>query len=424
MAFYGGRMKQKIILKGPVLTRSGYGEQSRFALRALMSREDLFDIYIQPLPWGKTSWISDQTEERQIIDEYIKKTVHFIQQGGKFDMSLQVTIPNEFEEMATVNVGYTAGIESTACSAQWLEVINKLVSNVIVVSSFSTKAFTDTVYTGEVNGQPITLKLEKPIDYVNYAVKDYENTEPLELQLDYDTNFLSVAQWGPRKNMLATVKWFVEEFHDDEIGLVVKTNMAKNCTIDREHMLERLTNEVTDKYPDRKCKIYLLHGDMTESEMHALYKNPKIKAMISFPHGEGFGLPLFEAAYSGMPIVCTGWSGQLDFLVDEKGNDRFYNVAFDINKIPQEVVWENVLIAESMWAYPRETSAKEQMRKCYNDILTGNEMDAVSYAKELKDRFSSEKMYKKFVDLVYEQAPSQTVVNDMDEIEQLFAEAL
>ena len=37
-------MKTKVLLVGPVLTRSGYGEQARFAMRALRSREDLFDI--------------------------------------------------------------------------------------------------------------------------------------------------------------------------------------------------------------------------------------------------------------------------------------------------------------------------------------------------------------------------------------------
>ena len=417
-------MKQKIIVKGPVLTRSGYGEQSRFALRALRSREDLFDIYIQPLVWGQTSWISDQSEERQFIDHTIEKTVGYIQQGGKFDMSLQITIPNEFEEMATANVGYTAGIESTAVSAQWLETINNVVNSVIVVSSFSTTAFKQTTYQGEINGRPAELKLDKPIDYVNYAVKDYEDALPLNIELEHDVNFLSVAQWGPRKNMANTVIWFIEEFHDEEVGLIVKTNVAKNSVIDREHMITRLKEQVAEKYPDRKCKLYLIHGDMTEAEMHSLYKTPKIKAMISFPHGEGFGLPLFEAAYSGLPIVCTGWSGQLDFLVDEEGKEFFYNVSFDINQVPEEVVWENVLIKESMWAYPRETSAKEQMRKCYNEILSGEKMPATEYAEALKKRFSKEKMYEKFVNLVYEQAPSQTVVNDMDEIEKLFSEAL
>ena len=42
-------MKKKIFVRGPVLSQSGYGEQSRFALRALRSQQDLFDIYIQPI---------------------------------------------------------------------------------------------------------------------------------------------------------------------------------------------------------------------------------------------------------------------------------------------------------------------------------------------------------------------------------------
>jgi hypothetical protein len=51
-------------------------------------------------------------------------------------------------------------------------------------------------------------------------------------------------------------------------------------------------------------------------------------------------------------------------------------------------------------------------------------MDACNYALELKDRFSADKMYSKFAGLVLESAPEGTVVNDMDEIEKLFSEAL
>ena len=106
-------MRKKILVKGPVLTRSGYGEQSRFALRSLRSREDLFDIYVQPISWGNTSWINDNTPERQWIDQAIEKTIAFVHQGGTFDMSLQISIPNEFERIAPVNIGYTAGIETS-----------------------------------------------------------------------------------------------------------------------------------------------------------------------------------------------------------------------------------------------------------------------------------------------------------------------
>ena len=201
--------------------------------------------------------------------------------------------------------------------------------------------------------------------------------------------------------------------------MILKTNISKNCLIDRELVFSRLKEQFSAMFPDKVCKIYLLHGDMTEPEIHALYKHPQVTAMVALPHGEGFGLPIFEAAYSGIPVVATGWSGHLDFLVDAAGKDQFYNVAFDINHVPEEVVWENVLIKESRWAYPREGSAKEQMRKCYEE-----KKDNSKYALELKERFSKEEMYSRFVGLLVESAPAETIVNDMDEIERLFSEAL
>ena len=55
-------MKKKIFVRGPMLSQSGYGEQARFALRALRSREDIFDIHLQPIRWGETGWIWEDNE--------------------------------------------------------------------------------------------------------------------------------------------------------------------------------------------------------------------------------------------------------------------------------------------------------------------------------------------------------------------------
>jgi len=139
--------------------------------------------------------------------------------------------------------------------------------------------------------------------------------------------------------------------------------------------------------------------DLTEAEIASLYCHPKISAFYLLPHGEGFGLPFFEAAYSGLPVVAPGFSGQNDFLFDENKGQRFYNVDFDINKIQPENVWDKVLIAESSWAYPKEASAKAQLRQCYEDIInkTGIAADAPNYAEELKIRFNQDKMYESFV---------------------------
>ena len=394
MAFDGGGiMKKKILLKAPLLTRSGYGEQSRFALRSLRSREDLFDIYIQPLQWGQTSWMTVVNEERRWIDAAIEKTIAYVQQGGLYDVSLQVTIPNEWERLAAINIGYTAGIETTKVAPQWIIKANEM-DSVITISSHSKQVFKNTEYIAqnEATNQEVILKLSTPIKYVNYPVKIYENLPELDLDLEYDINFAAVAQFSPRKNLPDTLKWFVEEFHDDEVGFVVKSNLAKNCFMDREKLFYDMKDFLSN-YSDRKCKIYLLHGDMTDEEVHAIYHHPKIQALVALPHGEGFGLPIYEAAYSNLPVVATGWSGQLDFLVDEKGREQFYNVAYDLQPVQDAVVWDGVIVKDSMWAYSREASAKEQMRQCYEDIIN----DVKRFENNLLERFNDTKMYETFI---------------------------
>ena len=52
----------------------------------------------------------------------------------------------------------------------------------------------------------------------------------LDIDLEYDFNFLVVSQWSPRKNLKNTIRWFMEEFKDDEVGLVLKINCASDCT--------------------------------------------------------------------------------------------------------------------------------------------------------------------------------------------------
>ena len=146
---------------------------------------------------------------------------------------------------------------------------------------------------------------------------------------------------------------------------------------------------------------------MTDEEIHALHAHPRVRASVSFTHGEGFGLPLFEAAYMGIPVIAPGWSGQCDFLLDDEMKEKFYNVSFDIAPIPEQVLWEGVLIKESGWAYAREVSAKEKMRLCYEDVcrLDKNPKDikdniaalAEAHAEFLKDKFAEEKMYAKFI---------------------------
>ena len=227
--------KRKILLKGPVLTQSGYGEQTRFAMRSIKSREDLFDIYIMPTVWGNTGWSREHNEERSWIDEKIQKTIQYIQSGGTFDYSLQSLIPNEFEKIAKVNLGYTAGVETTKVHHDWILKPNQVVNKIITTSNHTRDTLLNTEYTGtdKNTNQQVLVKMNIPVKTVNYCVKQYDKIPQLQLNLKHNINFLCVAQWGPRKNIENTIKWFVEEFRDEEVGLVVKTNLARNCVMDR-----------------------------------------------------------------------------------------------------------------------------------------------------------------------------------------------
>ena len=246
------------------------------------------------------------------------------------------------------------------------------------------------------------------IKYINYPAKTHEELPDIDLELPTKFNFLCASQFGLRKNIENTIKWFIEEFREDEdVGLVVKTNLAKNCYMDRVATQTKI-KELINSCGDKKCRVYLLHGDMTDKEMHSLYKHEKINAFVSLAHGEGFGLTIFEAAYSGLPIVATGWSGQLDFLVDEKGKDKFYNVSFDLSQVQEAAVWKGVVTADSMWAFPRDYSAKKKMREVYENYDNKIVVDGIN------ERFAAEKMYAKFVEIF--NGPTQNVDEWLEEL--------
>ena len=389
-------MKKKIFVRAPVLSQSGYGEQSRFALRALRSREDLFDIYIQPISWGATGWIWDDTEFRRWMDSKILQTQILLKQEQlNPDISLQITIPNEFEKLCPINIGYTAGIETTRVAPQWLEKGNQM-DRILVVSNHAKESYIGTVAQAQntQTGETFPYKLETPVEVVWENTPLSEVTEPIpDFNPKNNFNFLVVSQMGHRKNLNNTIKWFVEEFIDQEVGLILKTNVKSNCVIDKE-ATESHISAILSAYPDRKCSVSLLHGDLSEGQMRGLYEHDKVKSMINISHGEGFGLPLFEAARCALPIITVGWSGQLDFL---KYNEKeyFLRVKHKLKPVQQEAVWDGVIQAESEWAFAEQGSYKmalRMMKKKYKQFKS----QSIKLQGLINENFSDEVLFEKF----------------------------
>lgn len=400
---------RKILVKGPCITQSGYGAQARYALRALRKYPEFFDIYLINTTWGKCGWQWEDNEERQWIDSLLQKTMIYNQQGGQFDTSLQVLTPIEWKPMAPENIGYTAGIETTKIAPQWINPSEGM-DRIIVTSNHAKHGMVNTSYPAKNNiGQDIVAKISTPIHVVNYCQRQYEQDPNFEIDFPCDFNFLVVVQWSPRKNVEQTIRGFVEEFIDKEVGLVLKISTVCNALMDRDLTTSRIKN-LLKEYPDRKCKVHLLHGDLSDGEMASLYNHPKIKALISLSHGEGFGLPPFEAVCNGLPIISPAWSGICDFIhmkqrikknkkVKEQTVPMISAVEYDMKPVQPEAHWDGFIVPDASWCFPKDFRYKFRMReaiKKYDELKSR----ARKLQEHVLEEFSEEKMYKKFAEAV------------------------
>ena len=324
-------MKPFIVIQGPVATRSGYGNHTRDLVTALINA-DKYDIQIISLPWGQcptNALLVDNVDHQAILQRIAKGNIN-----RQPDIFIQVSVPNEFQSHGKYNIGITAGIETTQVSTDFIEGCNRMDMN-IVTSEHSLEGFVKTVYdkvNDKTKEKESEVKLTKPMQvlFEGLDLNVYKKTTDIhelvtaELSnIEDDFCFLYTGHWlkgsigQDRKDVGMLIKTFCESFKHKQSknrpGLILKTSHATFSIIDRDEIIKKI-QQITAPYGDKVPNIYLLHGDLTDDEMNQLYNHPKVKAMVSFTKGEGFGRPLLEFGITGKPIIASNWSGHIDFL--------------------------------------------------------------------------------------------------------------
>ena len=404
--------KPFLLVTAPVETRSGYGNHARDICRALIESEK-YDIAIQSVPWGSTP-TNALNEENKSHREIQKRIVRQPQLPKQPDLHYHIVIPNEFQPIAKKNVGITAGIEATVPPANWVEGCNRM-DMTIFTSEFSRDGFTNVAFdkldnnTKQIVGQ---LKLEKPSEVLfegadTDVFKEVDDFSPFLSgkfsKIEEDFCFLFVGHWlqgnlgEDRKDIGSMIKTFLNTFKNQKNApaLIIKTSGANFSIIDRREMIKKINMVKSSVKADVLPNIYLLHGDLTDEEMNEMYNHPKVKAHLTFTHGEGFGRPLLEASFSGKPILAPIATGQADFL------DKMYTVELPhiMTKVPAGAFPKEYHNPEAGWATVNYGMASKLMRDVYQNYpkyqLKGKKQMLVN-----RQMFTHEKMSKKLIYIV------------------------
>ena len=151
--------------------------------------------------------------------------------------------------------------------------------------------------------------------------------------------------------------------------------------------------------------IYLLHGEIEDSDMNDLYNHPKIKAMISLTKGEGFGRPLLEFTQSKKPVIAPNWSGHIDFLDAEFAS----LIPGELKQVDASAVQEGLIIKESKWFSP-DTKFTQLLLKDYFNSYKGYEVKGKQLGFRCKSNFSFEKMSEELIEVIDKNAPKKVEI--------------
>ena len=344
-------MKPLFIISCPIDTYSGYGARARDLVKAII-QTNKYNVQIVSQRWGNTrfGYLLDHNED-ELWSLIVPKLTN------QPDIWIQITVPNEFHKVGKYNIGVTAGMETTLVDPSWIQGVNNM-DLVLTSSNHSKTVFEKTSYDVEDKNtkQKSKLTLTTPVEVLLEGIlldKYFPTNSKLDLSsIKESFCFLNVGHWmqgqlgHDRKNIGYLIKSFYETF--------------KNKT------------------------------------------NPP--ALILKTKGEGFGRPLAEFALTKKPIICSGWSGQTDFLKP----DMSLLIGGSLEKVDRSAVVKNMILPEAQWFKPDDS----QVGKAYKEIFKHYKkyiVPAKRQAAFIKKEFSFERMKDKLEELFDKYIPQMAV---------------
>ncbi len=137
---------------------------------------------------------------------------------------------------------------------------------------------------------------------------------PVGVPADGPFRLLSVFQWSARKNPAGLLRAYCAAF-DGAADVVLTLKVHRNNDVeDSRAFAQTAVQQCLSRCRPRRGfpRIEISTEHFSNAEIAQLHANSH--AFVSLSHGEGWGLPAWEATLAGKPVIHTGWSSPVEFV--------------------------------------------------------------------------------------------------------------
>ncbi len=272
---------------------------------------------------------------------------------------------------AKYNLLHSYGWEESEFPSEWVDDFNTSLQGLTVMSLQVKKTLID-------NGVNIPIHVSGlGLDHLDASKSD------IDLQIQAKTyKILHVSSCFPRKGVDVLLEAYSNAFtSNDDVSLIIKTfyNPHNNLkTLIEEY---QTSNPL---FPD----VIVLDQEFNDQELKALFLLSDV--LVAPSRGEGFGLPIGEAMRLGIPVITTGWGGQLDFCNAQ--NSWLIDYTFVAAK-------SHFRLDNSYWAEPSSIHLSGLLLEVYNS--SDKEIyEKTNLAKKVAKTFNWDKVAKENINFV------------------------